>query len=111
MKTTINRELFVETVKAMQAQREIDRACHEAFKTILPNDHVTGYANDLLYKQLSKLLQVATSDDHMDSWIEYYMWELDFGRKNNDLKAYRKDKTEIDLSTPEALYDFLIEEN
>lgn len=41
------------------------------------------------------------------SWIDYYMYELDFGRKNEQLKAYDENGVEMPLSTPEDLYDLL----
>ena len=44
-------------------------------------------------------------DDIVVSWIEYYCFELDFGKENYRLKVYDKDKNEIPLATAEDLYN------
>jgi len=46
-------------------------------------------------------------DDIVVSWIEYYCFELDFGKENYRLKVYDKDKNEIPLATAEDLYNIL----
>ena len=43
------------------------------------------------------------------SWIEYFLWELDFGNKNKELQVFRQDNSIIDLSDAGKLYDFLME--
>ncbi len=107
---TISKALFVETITALQQQYQHDEACAKAIGSVFTNDFISGYDNHLLNNQLVKLLQVAFNDDHKDSWIEYFMYELDFGAKANDLTAQRKDGTAIDLTTAEKLYEFLTEE-
>lgn len=104
----IPKDLFVETIEALKKQYEHDKKCHEAFKVILPNDYVTSYDNHLLTNQLVKLLQIEFNDDHKDSWIEYYLWELDFGKEYKKGCCKFKDGTNIDLSDAGKLYDFLI---
>lgn len=109
MKPYISRELFIETIEAIKKQRDHDRKCADALKTIYP-DAFNGnllYDNSALLDQLVKLLQVAFDDT--GTWIEYFIYELDFGAESGRLNAYRKDGSIIDLSTPGALYDFLIE--
>jgi hypothetical protein len=107
----MTKELFVETIEALQKQYEHDAECSKAFKTILPNDYTSSYDNHWLTNQLVKLLQIAMNDENEDSWIEYYLWELDFGKKYKDGCASYKDGRIIDISTPEKLYDFLKEYN
>lgn len=75
------KDLFIETINEIQKQHDNDRKCSEAFKVILPNDHTSNYDNHWLQNQLIKVLQIAMNDNHENSWIEYYLWELDFGRK------------------------------
>lgn len=41
-------------------------------------------------------------------WIDYYIYELDFGAEYTDKSCTYKNGDVIDISTPEALYDFLI---
>lgn len=105
----MNKETFIAAIKAIELQFEHDKKCSEAFETILPSDHVSFYDNHWLTNALVMVLQEAFNDTKPQSWIEYYLWELDFGKENYRLKASRKDGSNIPLSTPEELYDFLIE--
>jgi len=75
----LSKELFTETINEIEKQHRHDCKCSEAFKVILPNDYISNYDNHWLQNQLVKVLQIAMNDDHKHSWIEYYMWELDFG--------------------------------
>lgn len=42
-------------------------------------------------------------------WINYYVFELDCGKKYRDGMTIDKNGNNIDLSTPEKLYEFLID--
>ena len=62
----------------------------------------------LLSTQLIKLLKDIFNDSHQDSWIEYFIEELNFGAKNVELKVRDKNGNNIPLSNASELYDFLI---
>lgn len=101
-----SKELFIETMDEIKKQHIHDSKCSEAFKTILPDDYISGYNNIHLHNQLIKLLKLAMNDNHNDSWIEYYIYELDFGEKftKGDVKIKNKD---FELKTPEGLWELL----
>jgi len=83
----MTRELFIETIEALQKQDEHDSKCVEAFEVILNNSFVSNYDNRYLTNQLVKLLQVAMNDEGKGgqlSLIEYFLYDLDFGRKYNE---------------------------
>lgn len=105
----ITKELFIESIEAIRKQHEHDVECSLVLKKIYANAFTTNllYDNHILSNQLTKILQVALNDEHEHSWIEYYMWEMDFGKK--DLGVWRKDGSKVDLSDAGKLYDFLIE--
>lgn len=104
-----SRELFVSMVEAIEAQHRHDEKCSRAFRILLPNDYVSNYDNHWLQNSLIHVLQIAMNDKHCHSWIEYYMWELDFGRKQTEEFCARTKKgLLIDLSNAGALYDYLI---
>ena len=108
----MNRELFIETITAIKNQYIHDVKCAEKISECY--DVFTAeafYKNHWLQNALVKLLQVEFKDDHSHSWIEYYCWELNFGLKNNEFKATRKDGSNIPLSNASDLYDCLIEHN
>lgn len=102
----ITKELFLETMRALETQREIDNKCHEAFKVILPHDYVTGYDNGILESQIVKLLQVCTGDSEEESWIYFFMYELNFGKTFEDGDVKIKKKV-YSLRTTEDLWNLL----
>lgn len=102
-----SREFFIETMEAIEQQHEHDKKCGDAFKIILPEDFVSYYDNHWIMNQLIKLMKIAMNDNHRDSWIEYYIWDLDFGKNYQKGCASNKDGSPIDLSNVGALYDFL----
>lgn len=107
----ISKELFVETIEKIKQQYNHDLQCAEKLKDVFPNAFIANlmYENHYIMNQLVKLLQVAFNDETEYSMIEYFLWELDFGKKNNELSAYRADKSKIDLSNAGKLYDYLTE--
>lgn len=101
-----SKDLFIETINEIEKQHRHDSKCSEAFRVILPNDYISNYANHFLQNQLVKVLQLAMNDNHKNSWIEYYMWELDFGLKHSKgcVKIEGKD---FELKTAADLWDLL----
>ncbi|OQY76055.1 MAG: hypothetical protein B6D44_00230 [Ignavibacteriales bacterium UTCHB2] len=104
-----NKDLFIESIEAIKKQYEHDVNCSQIMGKIYPNAFEANlmYENHYIMNQLIKVLQVAFNDDHEYSMIEYFLWELDFGKKNDTLSAYRADKSKIDLSDAGKLYDYL----
>ena len=109
----MNKQLFIETIEALQKQMEFDKECNKAFSTILPDCFITGYDNNLIIGKLIDILKEMTGD-HKDSglsWVEYFIYDLEFGKKYKKGCASYKDGSDIDLSTTEKLYEFLLKEN
>jgi hypothetical protein len=106
----LDKTLFVDTINVMKKQREHDSKCSDAFKIILPSDFVTNYDNSLLFNQLTIILESQFNDEGLHSWIDYFIDELDFGQKYKLGCATYKNGENIDISTAEKLYDFLVKE-
>lgn len=106
---TINKQNFTSILNVVKEKMEHDDKCTKAFQIILPNDFVSGYDNSKLYDQLLNILKIALDDNHKDSWIDYFIYELNFGKDMTESKAWRKDGSVIDLSTISALWNFLNE--
>ena len=105
----MTRKLFIESILAIKKQYDHDNKCASAFKIILPNDRtLIGYDNHFVVNQIIRLLKVELNDNHKNSWIEYFIYELDFGKNNGNNSAFREDGSVIDLSDAGKLYDFLI---
>jgi len=109
MNLKITKELFIEIMTALKDQSRIDEECSNAFQTILPSDFVTGYDNSRIRNKLIDLLEMAFDDHYKDSTIQYFIYELDFGKKYTE-GCISKNDIPIDISTIEKLYDYLVEE-
>lgn len=106
----MKKQTFIKAIEALQAQSEHDVKiakhlgkaflnAHEA--NLLPDNHHISNA-------LLQVLQEVMHDAGGSSWIEYYCYELDYGRENYRIKAYHKDGREIPLSNAGELYELLI---
>jgi len=105
----ISKEMFVACILAIQRQEEYDHKCIDAFQTILNEDRIViGYDNSVLSTQIINLLVACMNDN--GQWIEYFIYDLDYGKEYHEGSVMQKDKTPIDISTEEKLYDFLKDE-
>ena len=103
----MTKELFIATINSIQKQLEIDRKNSSMLQEMFPDDSIyCGYNNSELFNALNKILKESMKDEY--DWIDYFMYELDFGEKYYDGCVLDKDKSIIDLSTAENLYEFLI---
>ena len=105
---------FEGLLAALEAQAEKDRRNSRLMQQIFPEACGMQYDNALLHEAIVEALKREMDDTETDaegqSWTDYFIYELDYGRKNDDLKAYRSDGSEIPLSTPADLYRFLVAE-
>ena len=64
------------------------------------------------YFKYENMLSQVLKDTMQDKgdWIEYFLYEGDYGRDLKPDSVSEADGTPIDLTTPEKLYDFLISE-
>lgn len=103
----MNKQTFVECIDAIEAQYKYDAECAEAIGKVFtePHSYMLQYDNHKIVNALVLALSESMDDD--ENWIEYYLWELDFGKRNADLKAYDAQGAEIPLSNAGELYDLL----
>jgi hypothetical protein len=103
----MEKKVFVETIKAIRKQIELDnkvstclgKVFPDVFAPLLPDNH-------FLQDALIKLLEIEMND-LTDSWIKYFLWELDFGKENYRLKV-TQDGKEIKKGSAGELYELLI---
>jgi hypothetical protein len=101
----IDKSLFIECIEQIKLQSIHDDNCHKAFKIILPVDYISGYNNGILYNQLIKVLKVLC-DDTENNWIEYYIYELEFGKLWHS-PSVKIDGKSFRLKTSEDLWRLL----
>ncbi len=105
----MNKELFIKAIDAIENQVRYDISVSKKISEVYPDAFQANliYNNSSIVNALIEVLQDAMKDDIVVSWIEYYCFELDFGKENYRLKVYDKDKNEIPLATAEDLYNIL----
>ena len=97
----ISKEQFIKIMESIQQQLNIDIKNNEAFSTILENDFVSSPKN-ILYDILINFLIYLTNDE--SKWIDYFIYELDFGKENDRLQVYDVDENKIDLITKTGFF-------
>ena len=74
---------------------------------VFPADHIIcGYNNDVLEEALIAMLKQTMDDDNRHSWIDYYIYELDFGKSWKE-SSVTIDNKPIKLKTVDDLWDLL----
>ena len=72
-----------------------------------------GFCDAFIYTEyeayLIKLLHQLMNDKQ--GWIEYWLYDCDYGKSFKMGSVTDKDGLAIDLSTPDLLYDFLVRGN
>jgi hypothetical protein len=102
----INKKTFVDSINKIEKQFEYDEKCHEAFSTILRNDYVTNYDYSIVLSGLIDLLIELTGDSKVDGWINYFIFDLNFGKDYKDGCITEKDKI-IKLQNVDDLWKIL----
>lgn len=105
----IKKDIFVQTINFMKERNDAMDKINKVF--------IEEFVDSIFYpyfKYEAQLVNVLAAsfdydDDIIREWIEYYCYELDFGRQHK-LGDVSKNHVSIPLGTPEELYDFLFEE-
>ena len=106
----MEKQTFIDCIEALDNQYKLDISKAELLAKVF-KDSTSGNLlpdNHFVTNILIRILQEEFNDKNSHSWIEYYCYELDFGRENWRLKAYDENKKEIPLSNAEQLYNLLI---
>ena len=96
----ISKELFVEIIENIQKQEEKNDRFSKALSEIC-DGHPLFDVNNLYLTSLLKVLN-AIFHDSFDS-VEWWLWE------DVEKTIWLADGSPVDVSTPEKLYDYLID--
>lgn len=112
-KPPITKEQFLMTIdkvrKAWDFDIEVHKlGCSRGVEVETDTSHLGGIATDLL----SVMLENCSMDDAVDGDVEYFCWQLDFGRSWEPGSIIEEgpdgNETEIDFSSAEKLWDYLM---
>jgi hypothetical protein len=108
----MKRKLFIESIEAIRLQQSYDKGIASHLSVVLPNT----FEGDLLYNNyplsnaLLKILQIENNDTNLcefgQSWIEYFINELEFGVKYKD-GMITQEGNNIDFSDSGKVWDYL----
>lgn len=108
-KGLFTKQLFIDTINAIQIQRERDIDNADKLGDIF-DSYVMPYDNGELYDQLLAIMYYNFDMDNesqiYNNDIEYFIWELDFGKKYRP-GCYTINGNPVTLKTAEDLWDVL----
>lgn len=100
----ISKEDFIKTLENVRKVNDYGEDLNKLYRKYDLDGYLfqPGCTIDVL-----RLLHIIFGDADKDEWISYFVFELNFG-KNWKPGMVTENKKDIDLSTIEKLYDFLI---
>lgn len=106
----MNKDEFVEIINDLQKlDEQQDKLC-DVMKELSPDFHVYFYPLSKPIGMVIDLLNEMFEQDILNSDIDYYAYELDWGRKGNEMPITEKDGTEYRLTDAGKLYDYLVKD-
>ena len=103
----ITKELFISAIDAIKQQFEHDDKCGEALKVLFSDGGGFYDYYPVLYA-LETVLKNDLDDNGEGSLIEYFIYELDFGKKWTKHSITEKDGKPVKMRNAGELYDYLI---
>lgn len=100
----ISKEDFINAINGIERVYKYHEELNKFFRTNGTDGYI--YQPDCIPTAL-KLLVLSTNDTEEDGWIDYFCFELDFGRKWKKGMVLDSDGADIKLETSADLYDFL----
>lgn len=107
----ISKEEFVKVINALKDADDLDNMLYDKTNraiSLFELKEYTGLQNAIVFL-LEKMFNLEV-DSRFGSDISYFIYDLEFG-KNWTPNSITLDGVSIDISTPEKLYDYLIERN
>lgn len=102
----LSKEVFIECLNFMKERNDAMGKLNKIFTEEFEDSIFYPYFK--YENMLGQVLKDAMRDE--GDWIEYFLYEGDYGRDLKPDSVTEADGTPIDITTPEKLYDFLIKE-
>lgn len=106
----MKKETFIKSIEAIKLQWDNDKEKAQLLSKVFPENYEANmlYDNNIMKEAFIDLLTEQMNDN--DGFIEYFIYELDFGKKGEKL-AIIIDNKKICLKNSEDLYNFLTNKN
>jgi len=102
---TLTKKRFINYITTLKLIESDLHKVHIAFKKLDPD--FGGFYLSRFSTLIIKVLQDAMQDKY--DYINYFIYELDYGKKWKKGMITRKNGEDVKLKTPEDLYNYLIE--
>lgn len=105
----ITKEEFLKVIDAIKQQNTVDDNFHTHMELAFPGSYAPIYENGIW--ALSILLLELAMEDHYE-YVNWWIYKTNYGKRENmTTVSWTEDgqKMSVKLTTPEALYDFLVE--
>lgn len=101
---------FVSIIDSLRVSSDLVDNVNELFRKSrenIGNDFCDGAALQISHEStVIRLLKLIMNDKN--SWIEYFIYELDYGRKYKSGMIWDEEGKNIDLSSSEKLYEYIL---
>ena len=113
----ISKEKFVEYINFIKSLDDKESKLQDGLQACFGKENV-GYVsvfNEVVPKMIEMLCDLMeieyNIDVHIGDDIQYFIYELNFGKSEDAVEAITVDRKTYDLSTAEKLYDYILESN
>lgn len=106
----VSKEMFCKILNHIKSQNDLFEELNKTLEKICPGFYTNVYPNCKSESIILEILDSQFGFTPSDSLIDYFVYDLNFGQDTEMIKNLSADGKPIDISTPEKLYDFLIED-
>jgi hypothetical protein len=105
----LTKEQFVNAMSKIKELRGIERKINDSLKLL--SEDFGGFYLGKAMELTVDILKMAMDDEGKDSWIDYFLYELDFGKNKMSKNCVtEKDGKKYSLRNPGELWDYLDKE-
>lgn len=105
----LTKEEFLKTIEALKQQDAIDNNFQTHMEVAFPGSYAPIYEN-VLWALSIHMLELAMEDRY--EYVSWWVYETDYGKREDMAViswAENGQEKSVNFTTPEALYDFLVE--
>ena len=103
----LSKEKFIKAIKELEKFEKDIHAVHEAFKKLDPD--FGGFYFSRANTLIGEILKDVMNDEYDN--IDYFIYELDYGKKWHKGTITARNGKDIKMQTPEDLYNYLVKCN
>ena len=113
----ISKEKFVEYINFIKSLDDKESKLQDGLQACFGKENIghVSVFNEVVPKMVEMLCDLMgieyNRDPHIGDDIQYFIYELNFGKSKDAVKAITVDGRTYDLSTAEKLYDYILESN